>query len=343
MDSLRSYYFKRFNNIDIYAYINLIKLYEKSMFEDIKNMLPARAKATTGLLIEPHFLERSKIAQKKPTGENEQYETAIHYDESTVITSENIQKEVTLDANSQYLFTAESNQHDSIIDANLSENLNANNYQYDVEILTSETTLVEAESYQKDVLINSGLQEPTILTEIDIINSNVVIGQTDYENIGFGLYAQDGHAIRTYFDKNGRIVKERVKVDLVKEQKTRNIVKFKTTINGVGDPRDGMILSSSIYYETSLNIQPFSGSKVINAGTGSIIEVTPVSGYLPTHFRNVSDLTRGLENSYFRGSKNTAATTLDGTPPIEVFSTNPNTLKVNKAGRSANEPILEVE
>jgi hypothetical protein len=343
LDSLRSYYFKRFNNIDIYAYINLIKLYEKSMFEDIKNMLPARAKATTGLLIEPHFLERSKIAQKKPTGENEQYETAIHYDESTVITSENIQKEVTLDANSQYLFTAESNQHDSIIDANLSENLNANNYQYDVEILTSETTLVEAESYQKDVLINSGLQEPTILTEIDIINSNVVIGQTDYENIGFGLYAQDGHAIRTYFDKNGRIVKERVKVDLVKEQKTRNIVKFKTTINGVGDPRDGMILSSSIYYETSLNIQPFSGSKVINAGTGSIIEVTPVSGYLPTHFRNVSDLTRGLENSYFRGSKNTAATTLDGTPPIEVFSTNPNTLKVNKAGRSANEPILEVE
>jgi hypothetical protein len=50
-----------------------------------------------------------------------------------------------------------------------------------------------------------------------------------------------------------------------------------------------------------------------------------------------------MENSYFRGSKNTAATTLDGTPPIEVFSTNPNTLKVNKAGRSANEPILEVE
>jgi len=343
LDSLRSYYFKRFNNIDIYAYINLIKLYEKSMFEDIKNMLPARAKATTGLLIEPHFLERSKIAQKKPTGENEQYETAIHYDESTLITSENIQKEIILDANSEYLFTAENNQYDSIVDANLSENLNVDNYQYDVEIPTSKTTLVEAESYQKDILIDAGLKDPTILTEIDILNSNIVVGQTDYENIGFGLYAENGYAIRTYFDKNGRIVKERVKVDLVKEQKTINIVKFKTVTNGVGDPRDGMILSSSVYYETSLNIQPFSGSKVINAGTGSIIEVTPVSGYLPTHFRNVSDLTRGMENSYFRGSKNTAATTLDGTPPIEVFSTNPNTLKVNKAGRSANEPILEVE
>jgi len=343
LDDLRKYYFKRFNNIDIYSYINLIKLYEKSMFEDIKNMLPARAKATTGLLIEPHILERSKIAQKKPSGENGQYESVIHYDDSTILTSENIQQEVTLDANSEYLLIAENNQQETLIDANLSENLNAENYQYDSEIQNTETTLVEAESYQRDVTIDAGLQDPTILTEIDIIGSNIVVGQTDYENIGFGLYAQNGHAIRTYFDKNGRRVKERVKVDLVKERKVRDIVKFKTTINGVGDPRDGMILTSSVYYETSLNIQPFSGSKVINAGTGSIVEVTPVSGYLPTHFRNTSDLTKGLENSFFRGSKNTAATTLDGTPPIEVFSTNPNTLKVNKAGRDASEPILEVE
>jgi hypothetical protein len=343
LDSLRSYYFKRFNNIDIYAYINLIKLYEKSMFEDIKNMLPARAKVTTGLLIEPHFLERSKVAQKKPTGENTQYESIIHYDDSTILSSENFQQEVTLDANSQYLLIGENGQYESIVDANLSENLNAENYQYDVEIPTSETTLVEAESYQKDVTIDAGLADPTILTEIDIINSNVVVGQTDYENIGFGLYAQNGHAIRTYFDKNGRRVKERVKVDLVKSRKVRDIVKFKTTVNGVGDPRGGMILTSSVYYETSLNVQPFSGSKVINAGTGSIFEVTPVNGYLPTHFRNTSDLTRGLENSFFRGSKNTAATTLDGSSPIEVFSTNPNTLRVNKAGRDASEPILEVE
>ena len=343
LDSLRSYYFKRFNNIDIYAYINLIKLYEKSMFEDIKNMLPARAKVTTGLLIEPHFLERSKVAQKKPTGENTQYESIIHYDDSTILTSENFQQEVTLDANSQYLLIGENGQYESIVDANLSENLNAENYQYDVEIPTAETTLVEAESYQKDVAIDAGLAEPTILSEIDIINSNVVVGQTDYENIGFGLYAQNGHAIRTYFDKNGRRVKERVKVDLVKSRKVIDIVKFKTTVNGVGDPRGGMVLTSSVYYETNLNIQPFSGSKVINAGTGSIIEVTPLNGYLPTHYRNTSDLTRGLQNSFYNGSKNTAATTLDGSSPIETFVSNPNTLKVNKAGRNANEPILEVE
>lgn len=58
LDNLRNYYFKRFSGRDIYEYINLIKLYEKSMFEDIKKMLPARVKATTGLLIEPHIFRK---------------------------------------------------------------------------------------------------------------------------------------------------------------------------------------------------------------------------------------------------------------------------------------------
>jgi hypothetical protein len=343
LDDLRKYYFKRFNNIDIYAYINLIKLYEKSMFEDIKNMLPARVKATTGLLIEPHFLERSKISQKKPIGENTQYESVIHYDDSTILSSENFQKEVTLDANSQYLLTGENNQKETVIDANLSENLNAENYQYDTKIVTTETTLLEAESYQKEITIDAGLADPTILTEIDLINSSVVVGQTDYESVGFGIYAQNGHSIRTYFDKNGRRVKERVKVDLVKERKTRKTLKYKIKIGDKGDNRGGFELTSSVYFETNLNIQPFSGSKTINAGTGSIVEVTPLNGYLPTHYRNTTDLTRGLQNSFYNGSKNTAATTLDGSSPIETFVSNPNTLKVNKAGRSANEPILEVE
>ena len=76
---------------------------------------------------------------------------------------------------------------------------------------------------------------------------------------------------------------------------------------------------------------------------GSIVEVIKPSGYLSLHHRNVSDLTHGLENSYYKGCKNTAATTLDGTPPIETFITNPNTIRVNKAGRDISEPIIEVE
>ena len=66
------------------------------------------------------------------------------------------------------------------------------------------------------------------------------------------------------------------------------------------------------------------------------------NGYTTGHYRFTKDTTRGLENSYFNGSKQTSLTTLDGTPAVEVFATNPNTLKVTNSGRGSGEPILEV-
>jgi len=341
LDNLRHYYFQRFDGRDIYAYINLIKLYEKSMFEDIKKMLPARVKATTGLLIEPHILERSKIAQKDPTGDDYQKETVIHYNDTTILTADTNQYETIVDADLSENLTAENNQYESIVDVNLSENLIADSYQYDSLINNNDTTITNAESYQKEVSIDAGLDEPTITTEINL--GIETYGQTAYETIGFGIYAENGNTIRTYFDKDNRRVKERIRVQLITEEKERIITKFAVTAsNGLGDPRGGYIAGFQTYTETKLNIQPFSGSTIPTVN-GNIIAVQPVNGYLPTHYRNTSDLTRGLENSFFRGSKNTAATTLDGSSPIETFISNPTTLTVNKTGRNTSEPILEVE
>jgi hypothetical protein len=342
LDYLRNYYFQRFDNRDIYAYINLIKLYEKSMFEDIKKMLPARVKATTGLLIEPHILERSKIARKRPIGEDYQEEAIIHYEDTTIMTSENNQYDALVNADLSENLIAENNQYDSVVDANLSENLIADSYQYDSLIDNNDITITNAESYQQNVTIDAGLDEPTITTEIDL--GIETYGQTAYEMIGFGIYAQNGNAIRTYFDKDNRRVTERIRVQLITEEKERMVTKFAVTAsaNGLGDPRGGYISDIQTYTETKLNIQPFSGS-IVPTIQGNIIAVKPVSGYLPTHYRNTSDLTKGLQNSFFKGSKNTAATTLDGTPPVETFVSNPNTLTVNRTGRNTSEPILEVE
>lgn len=342
LDTLRNYYFQRFDGRDIYAYINLIKLYEKSMFDDIKKMLPARVKATTGLLIEPHILERSKIAQKEPMGEDYQEEAIIHYEDTTIMTSENNQYDALVNADLSENLIGENNQYDSVVDANLSENLIADSYQYDSLIDNTDTTITNAESYQQHVTIDVGLDEPTITTEIDL--GIETYGQTAYETIGFGIYAQNGNAIRTYFDKDNRRVTERIRVQLITEEKERIVTKFAVTAsaNGLGDPRGGYISDIQTYNETKLNIQPFSGSTVPTI-QGNIIAVKPVNGYLPTHYRNTSDLTKGLENSFFRGSKNTAATTLDGAPPVEIFVSNPNTLTVNRTGRNTSEPILEVE
>jgi hypothetical protein len=343
LDDLRNYYFQRFDGRDIYAYINLIKLYEKSMFEDIKKMLPARVKATTGLLIEPHILERSKVSYKKPVAEDYQKDVTIHFSDTTTLTADNDQLEVIIDSNLGENLSGENEQFETLITDTTIDQITANNYQYDSLINTNDNFVLTSDEYQQYTTIDAGLGEPTILTEIDLINSNIVVGQTDYETIGFGIYSQSGSAIRTYYDVNRNVVKERIRVNLVTEQKSRDVVAYKVvTPEGKGDPRGGYYLTSSVYTEMKLNIQPFSGS-TSPVVSGNIIDVKPVSGYLPTHFKNTSDLTRGLENSFFKGSKNTAATTLDGSSPIETFTTNPNTLKVSKAGRDINEPILEVE
>jgi hypothetical protein len=68
-----------------------------------------------------------------------------------------------------------------------------------------------------------------------------------------------------------------------------------------------------------------------------------LNGYFPLHYRNVGDLTSGLENSFHNGSKQTSATTPDGGSPVVTFTTNPNTLRVSDTGRGSGEPILEVD
>jgi len=338
LDKLRNYYFQRFDGRDIYAYINLIKLYEKSMFEDIKKMLPARVKATTGLLIEPHILERSKHQHTKPIGEHNSYEANISFGDE-LFSAEYNQYEVELDTETEYTLSGESNQRESIIDANLGEELTAENYQEQTTIDATSIFALNSDYYQNQTIIDAGLGNSTIVTEIDLINSNTIVGQTDYETIGFGIYAQSGSAIRTYYDNNGTLKKERVRVQVIKETKTREYV-YLTGSAGVSGLYN--TIGTDTYVETKINIQPFSGSTQYTSSNVNV-EVIPLNGYLKTHYRNTSDLTRGLQNSFYNGSKNTAATTLDGSPPVETFSSNPNTLRVNKAGRDSSEPILEVE
>ena len=70
LKDVRNYYFKRLNR-DIYEYIRLIRYIDKSLFDVLEDLVPARAKVSKGLLIEPHYLERSKTKWIKPTSELE--------------------------------------------------------------------------------------------------------------------------------------------------------------------------------------------------------------------------------------------------------------------------------
>jgi hypothetical protein len=51
----------------IWEYIRIIKYYNNSLFKIIKDFVPARANASTGIIVKSHILERNKYARHEPS------------------------------------------------------------------------------------------------------------------------------------------------------------------------------------------------------------------------------------------------------------------------------------
>ena len=121
------------------------------------------------------------------------------------------------------------------------------------------------------------------------------------------------------------VKKEKVRVWVIKKEKK---FKQKVQLNPLDSSLGTIVSESAVRTKTIVSFTSPSGSVANSVGTidpdGTIVQVTPLNGYLPTHNKFTSDLTTGMENLYFKGCKQTQATTLDGTPPVEVFTTNPN-------------------
>ena len=79
LNSFSNQYWKKYTNRnDINAFIRVFSQFDFTLFNQIKQLLPARVDEAMGLLVEPHALERNKIALTKRIGvENPQYDVLI--------------------------------------------------------------------------------------------------------------------------------------------------------------------------------------------------------------------------------------------------------------------------
>jgi hypothetical protein len=81
----RENYWKKYKNRNNYnKYIEIFSLYDYSIFEQIKQLVPARANLIAGILLEENVLERAKVARKNPSLTNPQYEKTIIKTDSQV-------------------------------------------------------------------------------------------------------------------------------------------------------------------------------------------------------------------------------------------------------------------
>jgi hypothetical protein len=345
LDTLREYYFERLGNRNINEYIQLVRYIDKSLFEVLADLAPARAKVSKGLLIEPHYLERSKTKWKKAESERNDYETKVDIDENNNIELSYIGKEVSLDATEVTTFDFQYDNYDGTIIADETYIIDATNPNYESEVDYNFNDLLIADAPFYDTSISCPTGE-TLTAEVDAFKFEAIgMGKDSLANLGFGTYAQHGVGVVRTFDDvfgNTELTGSRRNVYLVKQQYTTNV---STQIKGY--PTTGSVAGEKVLYadvpvtnyKYVVSILPFSGS-IVNST--EIVSVTALNGYFPTHYR-YSHLSEGLRRSYYKGSMQDATTTPDGLPAVETFTTNPNILRVAKTGRGSGEPILEVD
>jgi hypothetical protein len=78
LSTLRDTYFQKYKNSErynIWDYTKLIQYIDHTLFKIIEQHVPAKANLKTGLLIEPHYLERNKFARSLPT--TDEYQTMV--------------------------------------------------------------------------------------------------------------------------------------------------------------------------------------------------------------------------------------------------------------------------
>jgi hypothetical protein len=344
LSKLRNYYFDRYT-LNIGEYIQLVRYIDKSLFDVLESLVPARAKLSKGILIEPHLLERSKVERRPSSASLHQHDSSITTLEDFSVKSTNDGITGNLSGSELTTLTSTKDNYTTIVSSSLTPNMIGSDNSF------SSTINAENDINQFGfITVNSGSDMGGISIGVSAQFSSSAEGEfsadilkqigNDPESLtvaGFGLYAENGHTIITRLDKNNNFVKERKRVDIVTETST---ILIPQNIDS-NDSSKGREFVANTVTRKRVNFRDFadSGSLI----SGNVTAVEPLNGYVPYHYRNTSDVTTGLENSFSLGSKQTELTTLDGGSPVQTFTTNPNTLRVSDSGRGSGEPILEVD
>lgn len=71
---------------DVFDFVRLIKFFDNQLFKMIKDFVPARDVATTGIIIKPHILNRSKVKSPEASWTQPEYSASI---DTTFVTGSN--------------------------------------------------------------------------------------------------------------------------------------------------------------------------------------------------------------------------------------------------------------
>ena len=335
---LRNYYFERYD-INLYEYIQLVRYIDKSLFDVLESLVPARAIVSSGLLIEPHILERSKYQMKKP--------------QAVDVGGKLSDGIIDLREGKQLLFEAVKELPGELTPYDYKLGHEMNNYD---GILEGQKPIFGGD--YKNYIGNIGNVNPTFVPALDLLDGTITdtkliqkilkqfeaFGnqtQINLEPNGLtnglaGIYAVNGYALITKLDGNGQLIKERKRVWLVTEEYTLEELQPVNPLDPNGTQQlVSVTRTRQIIVFTEVGAGAPSG--------GNILSATPVNSNGGVTLGSSNMGKRYSDEVFKRPSLQTSSTTLDGGSPVETFCTNPNILKVADTARGAGEPILVVD
>lgn len=77
LNKLRDLLLTNLSKYNVYDFIRLVKFFDNQLFKMIKDFTPARSTVSTGIIIKPHILNRSKTGQVLPTATRPEYSASI--------------------------------------------------------------------------------------------------------------------------------------------------------------------------------------------------------------------------------------------------------------------------
>ena len=377
----RDFFSKYTLNYD--GFYNLMKYIDTSLFDSLKAVAPSRSKVVSGLLVEPHLLERNKRQRKKPSGlvfEGLVGTEDISKNSVLKISSENIPFEGQLTASNLQRPSAEESGYETVIDHNFVDNLSGSNDGFETKVDYDFVPVPAMSKHDYESVIDydftnnltgsQGTYEGLISEDVEPTFDNTAVDTSGDNKLSIEFEIPSAITASTLGDfmEDNIVPSQESKLSDfgygVTAENGVAVVTFKTQ-NGLDKERrkyfviterqtktvkvlniNGDQSSGYTTEETTKDVKKLTFTSISGSAPavgGDIIAVEALDGNLPSHHTYNRVNNTGIENSFFNGCKQTKATTLDGGPSVETFVTNPNTLKVSDGGRGSGEPILETE
>ena len=315
LDYVRRQVFKKYSSKNlINSTINILARYDMSVFEQIRQTMPARADYNSGILIEPHILERPKIKSKSNLSyTNPQYDAEIGVIDKNV-TSEYLTYNTTIVSGIQSQSAKYIGYETTIVNSKQSQS---------AEYIGNSTTIT---TNHKNIAASK--HDYTSSIDTSLIR-NITAQRDDLENVG-NPQIKDMYSPSTY---RYTILNYSSSADVGFGDNwttgSNGYWNYSPTASAVINSKQSKYALKSVYfYSTALSAS---------------LRLSNSSSLVPSE-TSTDELSLSMANLKFNGCKMTSDSlttnspdTPDGRPVIEVFQADPNVLiKTSQTGDEGN-------